>query len=325
MSPFSRGQPAVRCCVEGWADSLALDCRPVQRDWFLHRLGVACLLAVAPAIFQSPGAAAWPAGASDDPAWAALKSKYDIKDTAGDILESQGWAGYAVASDFKDSPKPMIGGVAAEWVVPDLGKPTKTDVGLAQWIGVGGLLRDDGNMLQAGIRAEMRAGQPHYQVRVTLRPGSAMAAPNVPVAPGDRMAVSIHAVETSPDTWRVVVENKTKNVKLDKNIHFHTSRLTAEWVPFERLREADAFLLPPDFKKAIRMENCRFFVDGTSVAIDSVPHLGAMTADTDKGLIYTPSRDIKDDSFAIKMLPYSLPVYEQMRRIRLAYKTIEIW
>ena len=45
MTPFPRRQPAVRCGVEGWADSLALDYRPAERDWFSHRLGVAGVLA----------------------------------------------------------------------------------------------------------------------------------------------------------------------------------------------------------------------------------------------------------------------------------------
>ncbi len=297
-----------------------------RRGAFLpSALAVACLVAVAPAVFQSPGAAAWLAGASDDPAWAVLKSKYEVKDTAGDVLEAKNWAGYAVASNFKDSPKPMIGGVVAEWTVPDLGKPGKTSVGLAQWIGIGGLLRDDENMLQAGILAEVRGGYAQYLARIATRPGSIKLLPSLPVEPGDRMAVEINAVEGRPDTWRVVVENKTKSAKVDQNIQFHANRLTAEWVPFERPRDAGQYMLPPDLKKEIRMEKCRFFVDGTSVAVDSVPHLAAMNRCSFKGLLYVPSRDIKHDSFAIKVIPFSQPLYEQMLKNRTRYKTIEDW
>jgi hypothetical protein len=288
-------------------------------------VALAGLSAAALVLSQSPSAAAWLAGAADDPALAALKSKYEIKDSAGDVLEAQNWAGYAVASNFKDAPKPMISGVAAEWTVPELGKPGKTSVGLAQWVGIGGLLREDENMLQAGILAEIHAGYPQYLARITMRPGTNKMLPDVPVEPGDRMAVSINAVEGTPDTWRVVVENKTKNAKIDQNIQFHSNRLTAEWVPFERPRDAGQYMLPPDLKKEIRMEKCRFFVDGTSVAIDSVPHIAAMNRCAFKGLMYVPSRDIKNDSFAIKVIPFSQPLYEQMLKNRTPYKTIEQW
>ena len=36
----------MRCCVEGWANSLTLDCRPAERDWFSHRLVAAGVLVV---------------------------------------------------------------------------------------------------------------------------------------------------------------------------------------------------------------------------------------------------------------------------------------
>ncbi len=276
-------------------------------------------------LLSSTGALAGLGGGSDDPALKAVKTKYEIKDSVGDVLEARNWAGYAVASDFKDSPKPMIGGVSAEWTVPDMGKPGKTDVGLAQWVGIGGLLRDDQDFLQAGIRGEIRAGYVQYVARIATRPGSIKMLPDIQVDANDRIAVSISAVEGSKDSWRVIVENLTKGSKIDQNIQFHANRLTAEWVPFERPRDAGQYMLPPMLKKEIRMEKCRFLVDGTSLAIDSVPHIGAMNMCDFRGLMYVPSREIKNDSFSVKVIPLVKDLHEEMLRTRTRYKTIEQW
>jgi hypothetical protein len=289
-------------------------------------IGGALLMLAGPAlILSSTGAMAWLGGGPEDSALQEVKRKYGVRDSVGDVLEASNWAGYAVASDFKDTPQPMIAGVSAEWTVPDLGKPGKTDVGLAQWVGIGGLLRDDDANLQAGIRGEIRAGYVQYFARIAMRPGSIKLLPDIQVDANDRMAVAITAVEDKQDTWRVVVENKTKGSKVDQNIAFHANRLTAEWVPFERPRDAGQFMLPPELKKEIRMEKCRFFADRTSIAIDSVPHLAAMNMCAFRGLMYVPSRDIKDDSFAIKIIPLSKELHEQMLRTRTRYKTIEQW
>ncbi len=282
-------------------------------------------LAVAAICCAATGGAIALIGAAEDPALQAVKSKYGIKDSVGDVLEAANWAGYVVASDFKESPKPMIGGVSAEWTVPDMGKPGKTAVGLAQWIGVGGLLRDDENMLQAGTGAEIRAGYVQYVARIAMRPGSVMLLPDIVLEANDRVAVAISAVEGSNDTWRVIVENLTKGSKVDRNIQFHANRLTAEWVPFERPRDAGEYMLPPELKKEIRMEKCRFLVDGNSIAIDSVPHIAAMNMCRFRGLMYVPSRDIKNDTFAVKAIPLSQELHEQLLRTRTRYKTIEQW
>ena len=296
------------------------------RAYWRGGIGGALLLLASPIFFlSSTGAMAWLGGGADDPAVQEVKSKYGVKDSVGDVLEASNWAGYAVASDFKDSPQPMISGVSAEWTVPDLGKPGKAEVGLAQWIGIGGLLRGDENNLQAGIRAEIRAGYAQYVARIAMRPGSIKMLPDIVVEPNDRMAVAISAVEGKEDTWRVVVENKTKNSKVDQNVEFHAKRLTAEWVPFERPRDAGQYMLPPDLKKEIRMEKCRFLSGGTSIAIDGVPHIAAMNMCAFRGLMYVPSRDIKNDSFAIKVIPLSKELHEQMLRTRTRYKTIEEW
>ena len=289
-------------------------------------IGGALLLLAGPVLFLgSTGALAWLGGGADDPALQEVKSKYGVKDSVGDVLEASNWAGYAVASDFKDSPQPMISGVSAEWTVPDLGKPGKTEVGLSQWIGIGGLLRGDENNLQAGIRAEIRAGYAQYVARIAMRPGSIKMLPDIVVEPNDLMAVAISAVQGKQDTWRVVVENKTKNSKVDQTVEFHANCLTAEWVPFERPRDLGQYMLPPDVKKEIRMDKCRFLSAGTSIAIDSVPHIAAMNMCPFKGLMYVPSRDIKHDSFGIKVIPLSKELHEQMLRTRTRYKTIEEW
>ena len=293
------------------------------------RRGATCgalLLLFGPVLFLGSGAAiARLGGGPEDPALQEVKSKYEIKDSVGDVLEAANWAGYVVASDFKESPRPMIGGVSAEWTVPDLGKPGKTAVGLAQWIGIGGLLRDDDKMLQAGIGAEIRAGYVQYLARIATRPGSIQLLPDIVLEANDRVAVSITAVEGSKDTWRVIVEDRTKGSKVDRNIQFHANRLTAEWVPFERPRDAGQYMLPPALKKEIRMEQCRFLVDGTSISIDSVPHIAAMNMCPFRGLMYVPSRDIKNDTFTIKAMPLSQELHEQMLRTRTRYKTLEQW
>jgi hypothetical protein len=73
------------------------------------------------------------------------------------------------------------------------------------------------------------------------------------------------------------------------------------------------------------MDKCRFVSEGTSIAIDSVPHIGAMNMCAFRGLMYIPSKELKNDSFAVKIVPLSTELHEQLLRTRTRYKTIEQW
>jgi hypothetical protein len=265
-------------------------------------------------------------GGGDLPELKAIRAKYAIKDSVGDVLEARNWAGYAVASDFKDSPKPFVSGVSAEWTVPDLGKPGKTDVSISQWIGMGGLLRGDDNTIRVGVLSEIRAGYNQVLARIIMQPGTTKLLADVVVEGGDRVSASIAAVPDAADTWRVIFENKTKHTKFDQNLKFVSGRLTAEWVPFELPREGSGYANPPEMTKLkVGMEKCRLNVDGVSLSIDSVPHIAAMNTLQYKGLMFTPSHDIKDDAFSIKVIPFGQELHYQMMRNRTRYKTIEQW
>ena len=251
-----------------------------------------------------------------------VRQKNGVMNTIGDVHEVRNWAGYIVGSDFKDAPKPILSGVSGEWNVASVGTKSKTDVGLAQWVGIGGIVHGDDTLISVGTSGQLSAGYEQYVVKLTTRPGGAKILSDVSVNAGDVIWASISQVAGSEKNWRVQVIDRTSGATYDKLVEYESSKLTAQWVAYTSRVEGAGSQAAPDFKE-LRMQKCYFQVDGTTFPVDGFPHLVVFSRDAFKGLIYVPSRDVKNASFGVKAYPYTEQFYTQLLKTRTPYKTLD--
>jgi hypothetical protein len=130
---------------------------------------------------------------------------------------SSNWAGYAVQGG-------TYTGVSGTFVMPELSY-SSTLVSNATWIGIGG--RSSADLIQAGVYEVADASGATYQAWYELLPDNAVPI-DLPVHPND--SISIALLETSNDTWNIVITNNTTKQQFAKTVQYHSSRSSAEWI-----------------------------------------------------------------------------------------------
>jgi hypothetical protein len=156
------------------------------------------------------------------------------------------WAGYAVDEG-------SYSGVSGTFTMPELSY-SSTMSSNATWVGIGGRTSDD--LIQAGVYEIADANGATYQAWYELLPDNATSV-NLAVHPNDSISIAI--VETSTDTWNIVITNNTTKQQFAKTVQYHSSHSSAEWIQ-ERPQVNGAFSLlsgftPIQFSGATAVQN----------------------------------------------------------------------
>ncbi len=130
---------------------------------------------------------------------------------------SSNWAGYATQNG-------VYTGVSGTWIIPELSY-SSTLTSNAAWVGIGG--RSSGDLIQAGVYEIAKSDGAVYQAWYELLPDNSTPI-NLTVHPGDSISVAI--IETSIDTWNVVITNNTSHQQFEKTVNYHSSLSSAEWI-----------------------------------------------------------------------------------------------
>ena len=152
-------------------------------------------------------------------------------------VTSLNWAGYVVA------PSRPVTSVSSSFVVP-----TVTSPGIAAtWTGIGGYNSNDSTLIQAGV-AEQSPGSligpdnawyemlpaPETPVTSCTYGNSSSSSTNCPVAPGNKVSVSI-SLASCPSTgnackWSISIDNATDGWTFQKTVTYASSEASAEWI-----------------------------------------------------------------------------------------------
>jgi hypothetical protein len=141
-------------------------------------------------------------------------------------LSSLDWSGYVVASSF-DSPQPLIMGVNASWTVPKVLVSQESSF-CAAWIGIGGQL--DETLIQTGTEHDSVNGTDSYFAWYELLPYDVVSISGISVSAGDKMVASINLVDPATNQWSIEISDTTNGQSFSKDLHYVSSRLTAEWI-----------------------------------------------------------------------------------------------
>lgn len=154
-------------------------------------------------------------------------------------VTSLNWAGYVVA------PSSPVTSVSSSFVVP-----TVTSPGIAAtWTGIGGYNSNDSTLIQAGV-AEQSPGSligpdnawyemlpaPETPVTSCTYGNSSSSSTNCPVAPGNKVSVSISLASSSCSAgspcnkWSISIENATDGWTFQKYVTYASSQASAEWI-----------------------------------------------------------------------------------------------
>ncbi len=154
-------------------------------------------------------------------------------------VTSLNWAGYVVA------PSRPVTSVSSSFVVP-----TVTSPGIAAtWTGIGGYNSNDSTLIQAGV-AEQSPGSligpdnawyemlpaPETPVTSCTYGNSSSSSTNCPVAPGNKVSVSISLASSSCSAgspcnkWSISIENATDGWTFQKTVTYASSEASAEWI-----------------------------------------------------------------------------------------------
>lgn len=152
-------------------------------------------------------------------------------------VTSLNWAGYVVA------PSSPVTSVSSSFVVPSVTSPGIA----ATWTGIGGYNSNDSTLIQAGV-AEQSPGSligpdnawyemlPAPETPVTsCTSASGTITTNCPVAPGNKVSVSISLTSSScsagsPCQWSISIENATDGWTFQKYVTYASSEASAEWI-----------------------------------------------------------------------------------------------
>lgn len=96
-------------------------------------------------------------------------------------LHSFQWAGYVVASDFRNQT-PVVSGISGSWKVPEVAVSVN-DTYSGAWIGIGGY--PDKTLIQTGTEHQFVNGRSRYFAWYELVPNFAITIRSVVILPGD--------------------------------------------------------------------------------------------------------------------------------------------
>lgn len=141
-------------------------------------------------------------------------------------LVSQDWSGYVAVTDLQN-PQPLIVGVNASWIVPEV-TPSQKNSYSAAWIGIGGYFDD--TLIQVGTEQDSKNGAGAYSAWYELLPNDAVPISRIAVSPGDEMTASINLINSNSSTWEVEISDTTNGEKFQKSLPYESSSLSAEWI-----------------------------------------------------------------------------------------------
>jgi hypothetical protein len=131
--------------------------------------------------------------------------------------QSSNWAGYITENG-------SYTGISGSWIMPQISY-SSTLASNATWVGIGGRTSED--LIQAGVYEIANADGATYQAWYEMLPNNSIPV-NLPVYPGDSISVAI--LETSPDTWNIVINNNTTNQQFEQTVTYDSSLSSAEWI-----------------------------------------------------------------------------------------------
>ncbi len=132
--------------------------------------------------------------------------------------KSSNWSGYITQDGSSYS------GVSGTFVMPQLSY-SSTLAANATWVGIGG--RTTSDLIQAGVYEIANADGATYQAWYELLPDNSTSV-DLSVHPGDSVSVAI--LETSQDTWNIVISNNTTGKQFEKTVTYNSSLSSAEWI-----------------------------------------------------------------------------------------------
>jgi len=130
---------------------------------------------------------------------------------------SSNWAGYIAQNG-------VYTGVSGTWIVPTIAA-SATLTSNATWVGIGGKTTSD--LIQAGVYEIADSDGITYQAWYEMLPGDSTPI-NLTVSPGDSISVAI--LETSQNTWNVVITDNTTNQQFEQTVNYQSSLSSAEWI-----------------------------------------------------------------------------------------------
>lgn len=130
---------------------------------------------------------------------------------------SANWSGYIASNG-------TYTGVSGTFIMPELSY-SSTLASNATWVGIGG--KASGDLIQAGVYEIANSDGATYQAWYELLPDDSVPI-NLPVHPKDSVSVAI--IETSQDSWNIVITNNTTKKQFAKTVNYHSSLSSAEWI-----------------------------------------------------------------------------------------------
>jgi hypothetical protein len=179
---------------------------------------------------------------------AVLSTAFVFADAGTDSISgtSSNWSGYIAQNG-------VYTGVSATWTIPVI-TPSTTIASNATWVGIGGKSSND--LIQAGDYEIANSDGVTYQAWYELLPGDSTPI-NLAVSPGDSLSVAI--LETSEDTWNIVLTNNTTKQQFEQTVNYTSSLSSAEWIQERPLINGELSTLsgftPVTFTGATVVEN----------------------------------------------------------------------
>jgi len=217
----------------------------------------------------------------------------------GSIFASN-WSGY-VAATSGDDPQQAISGAKGSFSVPLLSKATPGMVAI--WIGVGGILKRDKQLIQAGVDVNSASGTIEYYAWYELYPDPQTKIP-VTIHGGDKVTVTVQSV-AGLNQWKIALNNLITGENYTTTVTYKASMLSAEWIveaPVLCTWSCNQAGLP-DFEK-IQFEKSQVAIGGQELAISKVWYDGVVIVKIDTGKVkaLTENSSLTEDgtSFSVK-------------------------
>jgi hypothetical protein len=136
------------------------------------------------------------------------------------------WAGYSIASNFRDPP-PVVTGVSGSWVVPQV-EISQNDTFSAVWIGIDGFFGK--TLIQTGTEQDSAGGVLYYFAWYELLPNDSVTITTINVSPGDIITASINLVNSGENLWSISISDVSTGQSFSQDFSYDSGQLSAEWV-----------------------------------------------------------------------------------------------
>jgi hypothetical protein len=142
-------------------------------------------------------------------------------------IVSQDWSGYVAFSD-PQNPQPLVTGVSASWIVPEVAS-SQGDSYSAAWIGIGGYIGDE-TLIQVGTEQDSQNGVGTYSAWYELLRSNVVTISTIKVSPKDEISASINLIDSNSSIWTLEMTDITNGDTFKRDFQYDSSRLSAEWI-----------------------------------------------------------------------------------------------